>query len=81
VQLDPNESQALYTLARALAKRNDPEAQQYRSRFEELQKSQIMTDRATLLRRFGLGIRQGTELATSNRADATGDSSLWEVPK
>jgi tetratricopeptide (TPR) repeat protein len=54
VQADPNESQALYSLARALRKRNDPEAQQYQTRFDEVREREQVTDRVTMLRSFAL---------------------------
>ncbi len=54
LQADPNHSQALYNLARALEKQHDPEAQQYQQRFDELQKQQQTTDRVQQLGNFAL---------------------------
>jgi tetratricopeptide (TPR) repeat protein len=54
VQADPNHTQALYNLARSLAKMNDPEAQQYQHRFDDLQRKQLITDRAAELGNFAL---------------------------
>lgn len=54
VQADPNHTQALYNLARSLAKMNDPEAQQYQDRFDDLQRKQLITDRAAELGNFAL---------------------------
>ena len=54
LQADPNHSQALYNLARALEKQHDPQAQQYQQRFDELQKQQQTTDRVQQLGNFAL---------------------------
>jgi tetratricopeptide (TPR) repeat protein len=54
LQADPNYSQALYNLARALKKANDPEAQQYQDRYDTLQKNQQITDRVQQLGNFAL---------------------------
>ena len=54
LQADPNYSQALYNLARALRKSNDPQAQQYQDRYETLQKNQQITDRVQQLGNFAL---------------------------
>jgi len=55
LEADPNHSQALYNLARALEKQHDPQAQQYQQRFDELQKQQQVTDRVQQLGNFALG--------------------------
>jgi tetratricopeptide (TPR) repeat protein len=47
IQADPNQSQALYNLAKSLSKIHDPEAVQYRDRFDALQKSQQVADRVS----------------------------------
>ena len=52
VKADPNNSSALYNLARALAKTHDPEARQYMERFQALQKSDRMNDRVHQLNNF-----------------------------
>lgn len=54
LQADPNYSQALFNLARALRKSNDPQAQQYQDRYETLQKNQQITDRVQQLGNFAL---------------------------
>ena len=54
LQADPNYSQALYNLARALRKSNDPEAQQYQDRYDTLQKNQQVSDRVQQLGNFAL---------------------------
>lgn len=54
VQADPNHSQALYNLARALNKLHDPDAEQFQARFDALQKSQQITDRVEQLGNFAL---------------------------
>jgi tetratricopeptide (TPR) repeat protein len=54
LQADPNYSQALYNLARALRKSHDPEAQQYQDRYDTLQKNQQVTDRVQQLGNFAL---------------------------
>ena len=54
LQADPNYSQALYNLARALRKSNDSEAQQYQDRYDTLQKNQQITDRVQQLGNFAL---------------------------
>jgi tetratricopeptide (TPR) repeat protein len=54
LQDDPNHSQALYNLSRALAKAHDPTAQQYQQRFDDLQKQQQVTDRVQQLGNFAI---------------------------
>lgn len=54
LQADPNYSQALYNLARALKKTNDPEAQKYQDRYDQLQKDQQISDRVQQLGNFAL---------------------------
>jgi tetratricopeptide (TPR) repeat protein len=54
LQADPNYSQALYNLARALKKANDPEAQKYQDRYDQLQKDQQISDRVQQLGNFAL---------------------------
>jgi tetratricopeptide (TPR) repeat protein len=54
LQADPNYSQALYNLARALKKADDPEAQKYQDRYEELQQDQQISDRVQQLGNFAL---------------------------
>src|SRR5579862_4505634 len=54
LQADPNYSQALYNLARALRKSNDPEAQQYQARYDTLQRNQQISDRVQQLGNFAL---------------------------
>src|SRR5712671_708085 len=54
VQADPNHSQALFNLAKALNKLRDPEAKQYQDRFDALQKSQQIADRVSELGNFAL---------------------------
>jgi len=54
LQADPDDSQALYTLARALDKAHDPAAQQYRQRFDDLQKQQQVTDQVGQLGNFAI---------------------------
>jgi len=54
LQADPNYSQALYNLARALRNANDPQAQQYQDRYDTLQKNQQITDRVQQLGNFAL---------------------------
>ena len=54
LQADPNYSQALYNLARALRKSNDPEAQEYQARYDTLQKNQQISDRVQQLGNFAL---------------------------
>ena len=54
VRSDPDHSEALYNLARALSKSRDPEAQQYQDRFDALQKRQQVTDRIEQLGNFAL---------------------------
>jgi tetratricopeptide (TPR) repeat protein len=54
LQADPNYSQALFNLARALRKSNDPQAQQYQDRYDTLQKNQQITDRVQQLGNFAL---------------------------
>ena len=53
-QVDPNQSQSLYNLARALDKRHDPEAQEYEERFRALEKSQRLFDRVQALGNFAI---------------------------
>jgi tetratricopeptide (TPR) repeat protein len=54
VQADPNQSQSLYNLARALEERHDQEAQQYMERFQALEKSQQLFDRVQALGNFAI---------------------------
>jgi len=54
LEADPDHSQALYSLARALKKLGDPEAQKYQDRFDALQKNQQITDRVQELGNFAL---------------------------
>ena len=54
VQADPNHSQALFNLAKALNKIHDPDAKQYQDRFEALQKNQQIADRVSELGNFAL---------------------------
>ena len=54
LQSDPNYSQALYNLARALKQANDPEAQKYQDRYDALQKDQQISDRVQQLGNFAL---------------------------
>jgi tetratricopeptide (TPR) repeat protein len=54
LQADPNQSEALYNLARTLDKLHDPEAAQYRDRFDTLQKNQQITDRVGQLGNFAI---------------------------
>jgi tetratricopeptide (TPR) repeat protein len=54
IRIDPEQSEALYNLARALNRMHDPEAQRYQSRFDELEKRNDVTDRVQLLRSFAL---------------------------
>jgi len=54
VHADPNHSQALFNLAKALNKLRDPEAKQYQDRFDALQKSQQIADRVSELGNFAL---------------------------
>jgi tetratricopeptide (TPR) repeat protein len=51
---DPNQSEALYNLARALNKVHDPEAQQYQDRFDKLQRDKQTTDRVGQLGNFAI---------------------------
>jgi tetratricopeptide (TPR) repeat protein len=54
LQADPSYSQALYNLARAVKKTNDPEAQKYQDRYDQLQKDQQISDRVQQLGNFAL---------------------------
>jgi len=54
LQADPNYSQALYNLARALQKAGDPEARKYQDRYDQLQKDQQISDRVQQLGNFAL---------------------------
>lgn len=49
VQADPNNSSALYNLARSLKRVNAPEAEQYQTRLDALQKRQQISDRVSEL--------------------------------
>ena len=54
IEIDPNQSQALYSLFRALRK-SDPEAsKRYEARFQALQQKNGTTERARTLSNFGL---------------------------
>jgi len=53
IEINPNHAQALYSLSRA--PESDPaEAERYRSRFAELQRTRQLTDRAETLSNFAL---------------------------
>src|SRR5208282_5117065 len=54
LQADPNYSQALYNLARALKRADDREAQKYQDRYDQLQKDQQISDRVQQLGNFAL---------------------------
>jgi hypothetical protein len=54
VRTDPDQSQALYNLVRAMSALHDPEAPQYRDRLVALQKRQRLTDTVTQMRNFAL---------------------------
>ena len=54
VKSDPNNTQALYNLADQLAKSGRPEAKEYMTRFNELEKQRQLTDRVQKLGNFGL---------------------------
>ena len=54
VRVDPDQSQALFSLVRTLGALHDPEAPQYRDRLVELQRRQQLTDRVTQMRNFAL---------------------------
>jgi tetratricopeptide (TPR) repeat protein len=54
LEADPNYSQALYNLARAFRKANDPEAQKYQDRYDALQKNQQISDRVQQLGNFAV---------------------------
>jgi tetratricopeptide (TPR) repeat protein len=49
VKADPNESEALYSLARILNKSHDPQAQQFQDRYDKLQRNEQTTDRVANL--------------------------------
>jgi tetratricopeptide (TPR) repeat protein len=54
LQADPNQSEALYNLARTLNKVHDPEAQQYQDRFDTMQREKQATDRVGQLGNFAI---------------------------
>ena len=54
MRIDPDESEALYSLARTLNKLHDADAQNYQNRFDELERRKEVTDRVELLRNFAL---------------------------
>jgi tetratricopeptide (TPR) repeat protein len=54
VQADPNQSQSLYNLARALDRQHDPEAAQYMQRFRELENRNRLFDRVQALGNFAI---------------------------
>jgi tetratricopeptide (TPR) repeat protein len=54
LQADPNQSEALYNLARTLNKVHDPKAQQYQDRFDTLQREKETTDRVGQLGNFAI---------------------------
>jgi tetratricopeptide (TPR) repeat protein len=54
VAADPNQSEALYSLWRAMAKTNSPDAEQYGERFKEAQKQKQITGQAGMLGNFAL---------------------------
>jgi tetratricopeptide (TPR) repeat protein len=54
VELDPEDSSALYNLARTLAKMDDPEAQEYTNRFQDLEKTRQLSDKVQTLNNFAL---------------------------
>ncbi|HUE02480.1 MAG TPA: hypothetical protein VMR62_23125 [Bryobacteraceae bacterium] len=54
MRTDPDQSQALYNLVRAMSALHDPEAPQYRDRLVALQKRQRLTDTVTQMRNFAL---------------------------
>jgi tetratricopeptide (TPR) repeat protein len=54
LRIDPEQSEALYNLAKGLKKIHDPQAQAYQNRFDELQKLKEIKDRVELLRSFAL---------------------------
>jgi tetratricopeptide (TPR) repeat protein len=54
LQADPDHSQTLYNLARALNKTHNPGAQQYQQRFDDLQKQQQVTDQVGQLGNFAI---------------------------
>ena len=54
LQADPNNSHALYNLARVLNKAHDPAAQQFQKRFDDLQKQHHVTDQVDQLGNFAI---------------------------
>jgi tetratricopeptide (TPR) repeat protein len=54
IAANPNDSQALYSLARTLSRLHDPQAEQYQNRFNALQKSKQLTDRVGQLGNLAL---------------------------
>ena len=72
LQSDPNYSQALYNLARALKQANDPEAQKYQDRYDALQKDQQISDRVQQLGNFAL--------AASNAQNWPQAFAQWKRP-
>jgi tetratricopeptide (TPR) repeat protein len=58
VRTDPNNSSALYNLARHLAETHDPEAKRYMERFQALEKGSQLNDRVHTLNNFALSAAQ-----------------------
>jgi tetratricopeptide (TPR) repeat protein len=58
VRTDPNNSSALYNLARLLAETHDPEAKRYMDRFQALEKGSQLNDRVHQLNNFALSAAQ-----------------------
>jgi tetratricopeptide (TPR) repeat protein len=54
LQADPNLAEALYSLARTLKKLNDPGAQQYQDRFDELAQKKQIKDHVGQLGNFAI---------------------------
>jgi tetratricopeptide (TPR) repeat protein len=54
VAADPENSSALYNLARTLNSLHDPEAEQYRARFRALEQTRHLSDRVQSLNNFAL---------------------------
>ena len=54
LRIDPNQSEALYSLATALRKRHDPEAQHYLQLFSDLEQREEISNRIGMLRSFAL---------------------------
>ena len=54
LRIDPNQSQAMYSLARNLDRARDPEAPRYQHQLQEFEEREQLTDRIELLRSFAL---------------------------